>query len=154
KGQVREDVLRLIPANVRVPSDRKGDFHAALAGHARATERVVELSERYGAATIMEIMDATQVYSRRLVENRLRELPDADVQHAEALDGDGIDPDAAPVVRVRIKKTGADLLFDFTGSSACVAGPINAPLPVTASAVFYTVLSFLGGDISPNSGVY
>src|SRR5699024_10493041 len=107
-----------------------------------------------GAATIMEIMDATQVYSRRLVENRLRELPDADVQHAEALDGDGIDPDAAPVVRVRIKKTGADLLFDFTGSSACVAGAINAPLPVTASAVFYTVLSFLGGDISPNSGVY
>lgn len=154
EGQVREDVLRLILANVRVPSDRKGDFHAALAGHARATERVVELSERYGAATIMEIMDATQVYSRRLVENRLRELPDADVQHAEALDGDGIDPDAAPVVRVRIKKTGADLLFDFTGSSACVAGPINAPLPVTASAVFYTVLSFLGGDISPNSGVY
>src|SRR3546814_209542 len=76
------------------------------------------------------------------------------VTREETLDGDGIDPDAAPCVRVNIRKTGVKLVFDFTGSSACVAGPINAPLPVTASAVFYTVLSFLGGDISPNSGVY
>ena len=40
-GVVREDVLRLILANVRVPADRKGDFQAALAGHARATERML-----------------------------------------------------------------------------------------------------------------
>src|SRR5690606_17766773 len=130
------------------------DFHAALAGHARATERVKELCERYGAATIAEIMNDTQEYSRRLVEAKLRDLPDAEVSHEETLDGDGIDPDAAPLVKVRIRKSGAALVFDFSGSSACVAGPINAPLPVTASAVFYTVLSFLGGDISPNSGVY
>ena len=34
-GIVREDVLRLILANVRVPTDRKGDFQAALAGTSR-----------------------------------------------------------------------------------------------------------------------
>ena len=154
QGNIREEVLRLILANVRVPSDRKGDFHAALAGHARATERVQELCDRYTPATIVKIMADTQEYSRRLVRAKLRELPDTEVSHEETLDGDGIDPDIAPFVKVRIKKTGADLLFDFTGSSPCVAGPINAPLPVTASAVYYTVLSFLGGDISPNSGVY
>jgi len=154
EGAVREDVLRLILANVRVPGDRKGDFHAALAGHKRATERVIELCARYGTNVITRIMADTQAYSRRLVEARLRDLPDAEVVREETLDSDGVDPDAAPLVRVRIKKTGVRLIFDFTGSSPCVAGPINAPLPVTASAVFYTVLSFLGGDISPNSGVY
>ncbi len=154
RGRIREDVLRLILANVRVPADRKGDFHAALAGHARATERVLDLCMRYGESAVTEIMADTQRYSRRLVEARLRGLPDAEVEHAESLDGDGIDPDAAPLVKVRIRKAGSTLAFDFTGSSACVAGPINAPLPVTASAVFYTVLSFLGGEISPNSGVY
>lgn len=153
-GEIREDVLRLILANVRVPSDRKGDFHAALAGHARATDRVRQLCERYGAPVIAEIMEDTQEYSRRLVEAKLQDLPDAEVAHEETLDGDGIDPDAAPLIKVCIRKSGARLVFDFTGSSDCVAGPINAPLPVTASAVFYTVLSFLGGDISPNSGVY
>jgi len=154
RGVVREDVLRLILANVRVPTDRKGDFHAALAGHTRATERVQELCERYTAATIVKIMADTQEYSRRLVEAKLKELPDTEVSHEETLDGDGIDPNVSPTIKVRIKKSATHLLFDFTGSSDCVKGPINAPLPVTASAVYYTVLGFLGGDISPNSGVY
>src|SRR5690606_35997520 len=154
RGVVREDVLRLILANVRVPTDRKGDFHAALAGHTRATERVQELCERYTAATIVKIMADTQEYSRRLVDAKLKELPDTEVSHEETLDGDGIDPNVRPTIKVRIKKSATHLLFDFTGSSDCVKGPINAPLPVTASAVYYTVLGFLGGDISPNSGVY
>ncbi|MCL1483740.1 MULTISPECIES: hydantoinase B/oxoprolinase family protein [unclassified Marinobacter] len=154
EGVVRGDILRLILANVRVPEDRNGDFQAALAGHARATERVVKLCERYGTETIVKIMGDTQRYSRRLVEARLTELPDAEVFHEETLDGDGISANAAPLVKVRIRKTGANMTFDFTGSSPCVAGPINAPLPVTASAVYYTVLSFLGGTIAPNSGVY
>lgn len=153
-GAVREDVLRLILANVRVPEDRNGDFQAALVGHTRATERVVQLCERYGAGTIVEIMEDTQRYSRRLVEAKLAELPDAAVSHEETLDGDGISDDVAPLVKVSIHKTGSKMTFDFTGSSACVAGPINAPLPVTASAVYYTVLSFLGGSVAPNSGIY
>lgn len=154
RGQTREDILRLILANVRVPGDRNGDFRAALAGHGRATQRVKQLCERYGTDTIVEIMADTQTYSHRLVEAKLRDLPDAEIQCAESLDGDGIDCDAAPLIKVWIRKAGTSLTFDFSGSSPCVAGPINAPLPVTASAVFYTVLSFLGGDISPNSGVY
>ncbi len=153
-GILREDVLRLILANVRVPSDRKGDFQAALAGHARATERLLELCARYGAETVTRVMVDTQNYSRRLVEGRLMELPDADVTNEETLDGDGIDPDAAPVVKVRIRKVGATMSFDFTGSSPCVRGPINAPISVTSAVVYYTVLSFIGGDIAPNSGVY
>ena len=153
-GVVREDVLRLILANVRVPADRKGDFQAALAGHARATERMRELCLRYGADVVTGVMADTQSYSRRLVEGRLLALADADVTNEETLDGDGIDADVAPLVRVRIRKLGATMSFDFTGSSACVRGPINAPIPVTSAAVYYTVLSFVGGDIAPNSGVY
>jgi N-methylhydantoinase B len=153
-GVVREDVLRLILANVRIPADRNGDFQAALAGHARATERMLELCTRYGADVVARVMADTQSYSRRLVAARLGALPDADVSNQETLDGDGIDPNAAPVVKVRIRKVGTTMSFDFTGSSPCVRGPINAPIPITSAAVYYTVLSFVGGDIAPNSGVY
>ena len=153
-GVLREDVLRLILANVRVPSDRRGDFQAALAGHARATERIRELCERYGVGVVTRVMADTLSYSRRLVAARLDELPDADVSNEETLDGDGIDAEAAPLVKVRIRKIGTALSFDFTGSSPCVRGPINAPIPVTSAAVYYTLLSLVGGDIAPNSGVY
>ena len=154
RGVIRDDVLRLILANVRVPSDRNGDFQAALSGHARATQRVSELCKRYTSHTVKQVMADTLAYSQRLVEAKLRMLPDADVCNEEHLDGDGISTNTRPVIKVRIIKTGTSMRFDFTGSSACVAGPINAPLPVTSSAVYYTVLSFLGGEITPNSGVY
>lgn len=154
RGRIRQDMLDLILANVRIPQDRLGDFRAAQAGHARATQRVLELCTRYGTAVVQDVMRETQVYSSRLAAERLLALDDADVTNEETLDGDGIDPQCAPLVKVRITKRGADLHFDFTGSSPCVRGPINAPLPVTSAAVYYTVLSLLGGGIAPNAGVY
>ena len=154
QGRTRDDLLNLILANVRIPQDRLGDFRAAQAGHLRATERMHELCTRYGAPVVRSVMRQTQVYSARLVQDRLSRLADAVVDNEEHLDGDGIDPDCRPLVRVRITKHGGHLHFDFSGSSPCVAGPINAPFPVTCAAVYYTVLSFLGGDIAPNAGVY
>ncbi|HVX77652.1 MAG TPA: hydantoinase B/oxoprolinase family protein [Bradyrhizobium sp.] len=153
-GQPREDILALVLANVRVPQDRHGDFRAQIAGARRAELRVLELAERYGVAVLAEVMSDAQTYSQRIVRRRLAALPDAVVEHEEALDGDGIDANCKPVVRARIEKKGDTFLIDFTGSSPCVAGPINSPFAVTASSVYYTLLSLAGGDIPPNNGVY
>jgi N-methylhydantoinase B len=151
---VREDVLRLLLANMRVPRDREGDFRAQLAGAARAERRLQEAAARHGAGTLAEAMAATQAHSALLVRRRLAALPDAEVEHAERLDGDGVDPGARPLVRVRIAKRGEEFAVDFTGSDPCVRGPVNAPLAVTASAVYYVLLGLAGGGVAPNEGVY
>lgn len=150
----REDILALILANVRVPQDRHGDFRAQIAGARRAELRVTDLAARYGVDRLAQVMADAQTYSQRIVRRRLEDLPDAIVEHEEMLDGDGIDPNARPTIRARIKKTGDKFIVDFTGSSACVRGPINSPIAVTASAVYYTLLAFAGGEIPPNNGVY
>ena len=152
-GQPRADLLALVLANVRVPEDRHGDFRAQIAGARRADLRMRELAERYGPVTLAEVMHASQTYSRRLLERRLRDLPDAEVEHEERLDGDGIS-DARPLIRARISKRGSGFHVDSTGSEPSVRGPVNAPLAVTASAVYYTLLSLAGGDVLPNEGVY
>jgi N-methylhydantoinase B len=153
-GHPREDIVALVLANVRVPQDRHGDFRAQIAGARRAERRVSELAERYGVDVLAEVMSDAQTYSQCLVRRRLATLPDAVVEHEEALDGDGIDDKCRPVVRAKIEKKGDTFLVDFTGSSPCVAGPINSPIAVTASSVYYTLLSLVGGDIPPNNGVY
>ena len=153
-GAPRPDILALVLANVRVPQDRHGDFRAQIAGATRADARLRELAVRYGIETLAAVMADAQTYSERLLRRRLADLPDAVVEHEERLDGDGIDPDARPLIRVRITKAADTFAVDFTGSSACVKGPVNAPLAVTASAVYYTLLAFAGGDIPPNEGVY
>jgi N-methylhydantoinase B len=153
-GEPRLDILKLILANVRVPADRLGDFRAQMAGAKRAERRVQELSERHGGGVLAEVMADSQTYSERIARHRLRRLADAVVEHEETLDGDGIDNSARPKIRVRIEKCGDRFLVDFTGSSRCVRGPINAPFAVTASAVYYTLMALVGGDIPPNSGIY
>lgn len=153
-GRPRQDLVAFILANVRVPEDRYGDFNAQIAGAGRAALRLCELVDRYGAAVVREVMEDTQTYSSRIVRRRLADIADAVVSHEEALDGDGVDEKARPVIRVRIEKKGDRFTVDFSGSDPCVAGPVNAPLAVTASAVYYTLLSFVGGDIPPNQGVY
>lgn len=153
-GELRKDIIRLILANVRVPDDRYGDFRAQVAGAKRAEVRLREIAERYSIPVVAEVMRDTQIYSRRLLERRLMDLPDAEVVMEEQLDGDGIDATVAPAIRVKITKQASKLSVDFGGSSACVSGPVNAPIAVTASAVYYTLLCLAGGDIPPNEGVY
>jgi N-methylhydantoinase B len=153
-GRPRSDILNLILANVRVPEDRHGDFRAQMAGANRAERRVKELAERYGTEVLAEVMKDSQTYSERILRNRLSKLPDSVTEHEESLDGDGIDTASRPLIRVRIEKTGDNFRVDFTGSSPCVRGPINAPFAVTASVVYYTLMAFAGGGIPPNSGVY
>lgn len=154
RGRARDDILALILANVRVPEDRRGDFRAQIAGAERMRARITELAHRHGAEIVAEAMRDTQTYSRRLTESRLAAVPDAIVCCEAALDGDGLSAAIAPVIRVRIEKTGSRFIVDFTGSDPQVGGPINAPIAVTASAVFYTLLAFCGGDVPPNEGVY
>jgi N-methylhydantoinase B len=150
----RADILKLILANVRVPEDRHGDFRAQIAGANRAERRIRELAERYGVEVVAEVMRDSQAYSERILRSRLRKLPDTIVEYEERLDGDGIDASSRPLIRARIEKAGDNFRVDFTGSSPCVQGPVNAPFAVTASAVYYTLMAFVGGGIPPNSGVY
>ena len=152
-GTLRQDLLDLVMDNVRVPGDRLGDFRAQLAANARGAERVAALGGRYGRTTLRQVIRETQAHAAIAVTKRLASLPDATVAHTEGLDGDGYGSTDL-VIACRIEKRGTTLSVDFTGTAKAAKGPVNAPLPVTASAVYYTFLGFLGGDIAPNSGAY
>ncbi|MBJ3774144.1 hydantoinase B/oxoprolinase family protein [Acuticoccus mangrovi] len=152
-GTVRQDVLNLILANVRVPGDRLGDFRAQHAANLRGVQRLAGLGRRYGRAVTEAVLSESQAHSHLKVRHRLAALPDATVEAAETLDGDGFGT-TDTTVRVRIEKRGADFRVDFSATSPAVRGPINAPLPVTASSVYYVLMGLAGGDILPNSGAY
>ncbi|MDQ4059735.1 MAG: hydantoinase B/oxoprolinase family protein, partial [Pseudomonadota bacterium] len=155
-GQVRQEILDLILANVRVPFDRLGDFRAQQAANERGVARVSELGRRYGVRTLAGVLEASQSYSALKVRQRLAALPDCNVSWSEHLDGDGFADHSDPSLRlsVRVEKRGSEFSVDFTGTGGPARGPVNAPLPVTASAVYYTLLGLVGGAVPPNSGAY
>lgn len=157
RGEIDDELQSVIFANVRVPSDRMGDFRAQVAGNARGVERMEGLARRYGAARLRSILAATQAYSERLMQDVIAAIPDGTYGARHHLDGDGFveDHGDGPLeIAVTITKTGTSFHCDFTGTAPQTRGPVNAPLSVTTSACCYVLLALAGGMIQPNSGAY
>jgi N-methylhydantoinase B len=91
----------------------------------------------------------------------LRALPDGEAEFSDVFDGDGViadgeTDDATFTVTLRVSKRGDSITADFTGSDPAVAGPMNAPLTVTASGVFCALKMIADPKslIPPNSGCW
>jgi N-methylhydantoinase B len=161
KGVMNEDIEKIILANVRTPDERKGDLGAQLAATLRACQRLEGLAERYGAETLTRTMAEVMDYSERLMRAMLSDLPDGDGAFADFLDGDGIPDDEegrdAPIwIRMKVDKKGDRIVVDFDGTDPQTAGPINAPLSVTASGVYCGLKTAVDPNslIPPNSGCW
>lgn len=161
KGVMNEDIEKIILANVRTPEERKGDLGAQLAATLRACQRLEALAERYGADTLVRTMADVMDYSERLMRAMLSDLPDGVGAFADHLDGDGIPDDEAgndaPIhIRMKVVKTGDEITVDFAGTDPQTAGPINAPLSVTASGVYCGLKTAIDPNslIPPNSGCW
>ncbi|MFC7096888.1 hydantoinase B/oxoprolinase family protein [Halobaculum marinum] len=152
EGEVRDDVLSMILANVRTPEERRGDLRAQVAANATGRRRFRELAAEHGndlAPALEEIKD----YSERRMRAELAELPDGTYEFADALDDDGRGNEDL-VVDVTLTVDGDAVTVDFTGTAAQTDGPINAVLAVTASATYYAVRCVTDPDIPPNHGCY
>ncbi len=161
KGVLNEALEAVILSNVRTPDERKGDLGSQLAATLRAAERLKTLADRYGAERLVEYMADVMNYSDRLMRAALSELPDGEGYFEDFCDGDGIPDNAdgsdAPFwVRMRVKKLGDRITVDFAGTDAQVAGPMNAPLSVSASGVFCGLKTAIDPNslIPPNSGCW
>ena len=160
-GKPDPAIEAIIFANVRTPSERLGDLRAQVAANLRGTQRMVELAAKYGAGELLQIMTEVLDYSETMMRAALRALPDGEASFSDVFDGDGIigpgeTEDETFTVKLRIVKKGDTILADFTGSDPAVAGPMNAPLTVTASGVFCALkmIADPGNLIPPNSGCW
>ncbi len=151
----------IILANVRTPAERLGDLRAQVAANRRAVQRMLGLAEKYGAAELLRIMDAVLDYSETMMRQALRALPDGEASFSDIFDGDGVlegnqTEDATFQVRLTLRKQGDGITADFAGSDGQVAGPMNAPLSVTASGVYAALKMIVDPNslIPPNSGCW
>ena len=160
-GKPDPAIEAIIFANVRTPTERLGDLRAQVAANWRAALRLSELAAKYGTDTLLEIMQEVLDYSEAMMRKALLALPDGEAAFSDIFDGDGVfgvgeTHDETFQVKLRITKRGDSIVADFTGSDPAVAGPMNAPLTVTASGV-YCALKMIADPkslIPPNSGCW
>jgi N-methylhydantoinase B len=160
-GEINADIEAIIFANVRTPRERRGDLRAQVAANLRAVTRLSDLAQKYGTDNLLRIMQEVMDYSEAMMRAALNALPDGDSSFEDFCDGDGIlepgaNEDETFTVRMKVTKKGDRMIVDFAGSDPQVAGPMNAPLSVTASGVFCSVKMVADPTsmIPPNSGCW
>lgn len=160
-GEVNRDVENIIFNNVRTAEERRGDMRAQVAANRRAVERLEILARKYGTEKLQSIMNEVMDYSETMMRTLVQDLPDGEGTFEDFCDGDGVieagsDWDEPFTIRLRVQKSGDRIIVDFDGTDAQVAGPMNAPLSVTASGVFTALKMSLDskGVVPPNSGAW
>ncbi len=151
-GEVRRDVMQLILANVRTPEERQGDLMAQVMANRRGEDRLREMVQRYGLPRVRRSAAALLDYSERVTRAMLRKIPAGAYAFEDYLDSDGVTDEPVRIaVTVRIR--GGEAEVDFTGSSAQVAGCVNANYAVAVSATMYCFRCLIESDVPYNAGL-
>ena len=151
-GEICDDVMKLILANVRSNNERRADFEAQIGSLKTGETRLLEIVERRGKKEVSDYAAHLISYSSRMMRRAIAAIPAGVYEAEDALDDDGIDNREIPI-RVRIKIEGERAHVDFTGSSPQVAGSVNAVEAITLSAVSYCFRCLLAGDVPASAGL-
>jgi N-methylhydantoinase B len=118
----------------------------------RGEARLREISRRYGLARVKRSAALLLDYTERVTRAMLREIPDGAYRFEDFLDSDGVTDEPVRIaVTLRIEGDSAEV--DFTGSSAQVAGSVNANYAVAVSAAMYCFRCLIDADVPYNAGL-
>jgi N-methylhydantoinase B len=152
-GDLQEDLLATILSNVREPAMFRGDFLSQLAALEVGARSIRALAVRYGTETLLSTGDALLDHAESAMRAAITALPNGTYDAEDFVDGDGLE-EGRKRIAVRLTIAGDTLALDFTGTSPQAAGPINATLATTRSAVYYAAIAASGLAATANSGCY
>jgi N-methylhydantoinase B len=125
RGEIQEDILRLVLGNVRLPHMNRADLFALIAGSRAGEQRVIELCERFGKDTylagVQALFDRTYDAMRALIQVAIPEQPQS---FEDYVDDDGLG-NGPFKMKLTIWREGEHAFFDWSGTDPQALGPIN-----------------------------
>jgi N-methylhydantoinase B len=146
-----EELVALLTANVRVPSQVLGDIRAQSAAHAVIARAVIDLLDDIGAESLSEISAALQARAERSMRSAIASLPDGIWRAVMTADGAVGQPTR---IVCAIAKQGERLTVDYAGSSPQSPIAINAVLSHTRAMTQYALKCVLDPSAPRNEGTY
>jgi len=134
RGELNDEVMRMIRSNIRTESGTLKDVQAMIAVCRTGEASFHEILAKYGRQTVL---DATRIYmeqSERRARAALATIPAGTYQADGTFDNDGITLDRPVRVAMAITVGDGSMTVDFTGSDSQVAGPFNCGDAITISA--------------------
>lgn len=152
-GRFCRDVAHMIAANTRDPASIIGDMQSQAEATRVGEREIVRLAGKYGVDTIRSGFSAVQDYVERTLRQRLAALPDGEWETEDFIDRDPADGEGMIPIKVKLTIRGDRVIYDFSGSHACIGSLYNSGFGATFSAVVAGMKTFFP-DLPLNSGFY
>ncbi|MDY6817291.1 MAG: hydantoinase B/oxoprolinase family protein [Halobacteriales archaeon] len=133
-GDLNDDIVDVIRANVRVPNEVIGDIKSFLSATYTGHEEIVRFLDQYDI-DLQAVSDRIIDQSTANMERALDELPDG--EYAEAITVDGVHQDIRIACTITID--GERLSVDYAGTDGEVDTAINVPKLYTDSYTQYAI---------------
>lgn len=147
-GELNEDLLAMIRANVREPVQVIGDVYALIACNEIGSRRLVAMLREFGLADVETLGEEIITRSRRAMAEAIGKLPKGTWHGAMRIDGYEAPADLVAAVTI-----GEDTIdVDFTGSSGMSSYAINCPLCYTEAYTTFGINCVIAPHVPNNAG--
>jgi N-methylhydantoinase B/oxoprolinase/acetone carboxylase alpha subunit len=162
RGELNEDLDRMIFENVRTETMNRGDMNAMLAACQLGRDRFLRLVQRYGTDVVMSAAYDWMDYSERMLRAQIEKIPDGEYRAPTGwLDDDARNRGTRLRVETTVKVEGDEIVIDLTGSNDEVPTGYNVPFEgsLLVSAYYAVRTILLDEDTFPehvpqNDGVF
>lgn len=149
-GRPNSDLIDIISANVRTPSETIGDLHAQAACNDVGARRLVSMMDEFGMSSIDRIAEEIITRSERAMRSAIDGLKDG-AYRAEG-SSDGFDEPVHLEVEVTVR--GDEMGIDFSGSSPQSRNGINLVLNYTHAYSSFAVKAAVAPEVPHNAGSF
>jgi len=157
RGELNEEVLRVMLLNVRKPEQNLGDLKAFTGALNTGERKVRAMLAKFGAKGFRDGCAGLLDYAEHQAREVLRSIPDGDYAFSDYCDEDG--PNGNPVrLALKLCIRGDSAVLDFTGTDPQLTSALNVPTgsdprhTLLLVGVYY-VLTALNPQILLNSGL-
>ncbi|PTB16800.1 methylhydantoinase [Trinickia symbiotica] len=155
KGEINEDVRRLLLDNSRIPDDLWGDMKAMLSALQSMDRRFHQLCEAYGRSVVEQGMRDVLSFAEMKARAVIAKIPDGIYEFGDYLEG--IEPGQHTYIRCAMRVHGNGVTFDFNGTDPQIPAAYNfvsgdRTHPYTVQAFLYYLLT-VEPDAPRNAGL-
>ena len=147
KGKVNRDLVRILRANVREPSQVVGDFYSLAACNEVGHRRLVDMMKEIGLFSLDGLGDFIFSRTRQATRERIEALPKGTWSNELVTDGYDEPVKLAAAVSVR----DGQVEVDFSGTDPMSRWGINVPIIYSKAYACYALKCVVAPDIPNNA---
>ena len=148
RGNVSQDLLRIVRANVREPDQVVGDMYSLAACNEAGDRRLQSMMDEFDIDTLEALSDFIIDTSRAATKAAIAKVPSGSYGHDMQVDG----YDAPVQMVVTLTVDGENLKADFAGTSGMSRFGVNCPEVYTRAYACYGLKCAIAPQVPNNTG--